>query len=72
MLDVCSAGKEGAAESTFEEKSHNAGQQGGLNGSLSGGNPNGAPSSLSVHSISGAANFIPPQQQIKKPPLGNG
>jgi len=73
MLDVCSSGKEGE-ESTFEERSHDAGQQQGLNGSLSGGNPNGGPSALSVHSIPGAAaNFIPPQrhlQPIQK--LGNG
>ena len=71
MLDVCSSGKEGE-ESTFEEKSHDAGQQQGLNGSLSGRNPNGGPSALSVHSIPGAAaNFIPPQHQsIQK--LGNG
>ena len=39
MLGVCSAGKEGE-ETTFEERSHTGGQP-GLNGGLSGGNPNG-------------------------------
>ena len=64
MLDVRSSGKEGE-ERTFEEKSHDVGQQ-GLNGSLSAGNPNGGPSALSVHSIPGAAaSFIPPRQHLQ-------
>ena len=79
MLDVCSSGKDGE-DKTFEEKSHDGGQQ-GLNGSLSGGNPNGGPAPLSLQSINSsssssapAANLIPPQLQPTPKPslLGNG
>ena len=80
MLGVCSAGKEGE-ETTFEERSHTGGQP-GLNGGLSGGNPNGGnfsggnpnggPSAISVQSISGT-NFIPADlQAIQKASLRNG
>ena len=81
MLGVCSAGKEGE-ETTFEERSHTGGQP-GLNGGLSGGNPNGGnfsggnpnggPSAISVQSISGT-NFIPAAdlQAIQKASLRNG
>ena len=83
MLDVCSSGKDGE-DKTFEEKSHDGGQQ-GLNGSLSGGNPNGGPAPLSLQSInsssqqqsinsSSSSSAPPPQLQPTQKPslLGNG